>query len=392
MSPSILRNLLFAFLGFGISMGAIFPFYAAFFVEFLPGMKAWFVIGCLIAGTSIGVINYLLLKKLLVNKLKQIASIANNISQRDLSLRCSITSDDVIGDIITSFNDMGDTLCSLIGQLQENSSELADGMNIIRQNIASNTSALSQQQEGIESATQSAQQLSDFAETLRDIASNTTEQVSDARRTAGKGLHTLKDTLQSLRELNEDSEQSTATVSRVQTSSQSIADMVQVIEDISEQTNLLALNAAIEAARAGEQGRGFAVVADEVRTLAQRTQSATVDIQALMDTLRNASEEMIASAESNRSKTVSCVDHAEETVQNLTDISSVMEHTRDSFSKLLSHASEQHSLSQSICHVMEGNLQLNSASRDRAQLSLQNSARIEDIASSLKDLTRSFRC
>ena len=83
MKPSILRNLLFAFLGFGILMGIIFPFFASLFVNFKEGLYIWFAISCLIAGSLIGIINYYLLNKILISKLKRIAEISTAISKHD---------------------------------------------------------------------------------------------------------------------------------------------------------------------------------------------------------------------------------------------------------------------------------------------------------------------
>lgn len=392
MTQSILRNLLFAFLGFGIAMGAIFPLYAAFFVDFLPGMKGWFIIGCLVAGTSIGIINYMLLKRLLIRRLQQIAQVVNSVNRRDLSQRCDIQSDDVIGEIIASFNLMSDTLCQVIRKLQGDSQSLADGVNVITSNIHANTQSMVQQQDGIRSATQAITELTGLANTVSHIADDTASQINSTSQKAQEGRRNLGIALQTLRDLDDTAAQSATTVSEVQNSSQSIAAMVQVIEDISEQTNLLALNAAIEAARAGEQGRGFAVVADEVRTLAQRTQEATVDIQGLINALRQSSERMISSAQLTREKTAGSLTQTEEATQRLGEIATAMQDTAASVETLVSNAADQDQQAQAVKTAMDKNLMLSQASRERAEHSLKNSAHIEGVAASLKELTSSFRC
>ncbi|HEX5637017.1 MAG TPA: methyl-accepting chemotaxis protein, partial [Gammaproteobacteria bacterium] len=131
MKPSILRNLLFAFLGFGILMGIIFPFYAAFFVDYKEGMYGWFVAGCLIAGITIGYINYFLLNILLITKLRRIAQISTAISNHDLSFACGMESNDVIGEIISSFNKMAETLRVVIRELKQSSEQMLAGVNQI---------------------------------------------------------------------------------------------------------------------------------------------------------------------------------------------------------------------------------------------------------------------
>jgi len=118
MKTSILRNILFAYLSFGILMGIIFPFYADFFVDWKEGMYVWFVIGCLIAGIMMGIFTYIIMKIVLVKKLENIAVCATAISNKDLTYSCTMQSDDVIGTIIHSFTHMSDSLSDIIANLQ----------------------------------------------------------------------------------------------------------------------------------------------------------------------------------------------------------------------------------------------------------------------------------
>ena len=111
MKKSILRTLFLSFLGFGVMVAAIFPFYANFFVIWKPGMLPWFVVGCLIAGLGIGVVNYVLLNTILLKRLRRISEVANAISNKDLTHKCSMQSDDTIGEIIVSLNNMAKNLC-----------------------------------------------------------------------------------------------------------------------------------------------------------------------------------------------------------------------------------------------------------------------------------------
>ena len=118
MKPSILRNLGIAFFSFGLLMGVIFPFYAQFFVEWKPGMQRWFVIGCLLAGSIIGIVNYWLVNVVLLRKLRRISTVANAISNKDITFQCQIESHDVIGEIVNSFNRMALTLREMISSPQ----------------------------------------------------------------------------------------------------------------------------------------------------------------------------------------------------------------------------------------------------------------------------------
>lgn len=114
MPKSILTRLMIAFMGFGILMGIIFPFFASLFVTFKEGLYWWFVISCLVAGSSIGIVNYYLLKTLLVKKLEHISDISNAISHHDLTHHLELDSEDVIGEIANSFNRMTNTLREIV--------------------------------------------------------------------------------------------------------------------------------------------------------------------------------------------------------------------------------------------------------------------------------------
>ena len=124
MTKSILTNLLLAFIGFGLLMGLLFPFYASLFVDYKDGMYGWFAVGCLLAGGVIGIINYQLLKWLLVSRLERMASLATAIANNDLTTRCDMQSDDVIGSIADHFNTMADTISGMVGQLQAGTQDM----------------------------------------------------------------------------------------------------------------------------------------------------------------------------------------------------------------------------------------------------------------------------
>ena len=113
-SPSILRKLLFSFLAFGLGMGIIFPFYAQFFVVWKPGMQDWFIVGCLLAGTSIGIANYYLTRVILLKRMQQMADVTTSLSQKDLTRRCAIKSEDLIGKLVEGFNSMANNLHSVL--------------------------------------------------------------------------------------------------------------------------------------------------------------------------------------------------------------------------------------------------------------------------------------
>lgn len=320
MKKSILRTLLLSFLGFGILVAAVFPFYANFFVAWKPGMLPWFVVGCLIAGLGIGMVNYVLLNTILLNRLRRISEVANAISNKDLTHKCEIQSADTIGEIIVSFNNMATNLRELIGQtvtlsgsVRHDSARINDFMAGINGNLNEQTGQAGEISNAIDR----------LAKTVEQISNNSAEAAGKAREAtnhARQGGDVVQKTMQGIDKISKAVNEAANAVEELGRNSDQIGAIVAVINEIAGQTNLLALNAAIEAARAGEQGRGFAVVADEVRKLAEKTSSATAEIGGMIQEIQQKTGEAVRTMNAGTADVKEGVENAREAGNSLRKI------------------------------------------------------------------------
>ncbi len=320
MKKSILRTLLMTFLGFGVAVATVFPFYANFFVNWKPGMLPWFVIGCLIAGLGIGVANYLLLNKILLNRLRRISEVANAISNKDLTQTCSIQSADTIGEIIASFNNMSQNLRELIGQTVTLSGNVYAGSSGIHSAMTGISDNLREQDLKADEISRSIDHLAGTVEQISSNSAAAADKANEAAEHARQGGDVVHKTIQDMDKISQAVNEAASTVEELGQNSDQIGAIVAVIEAIAGQTNLLALNAAIEAARAGEQGRGFAVVADEVRKLAEKTSSATAEIGAMIQSIQQKTGEAVKTMKAGTMEVKDGVENAREAGNSLRKI------------------------------------------------------------------------
>jgi len=391
MKPSILRNIYFAFIGFGILMGVIFPFFADFFVDYKEGLRIWFVIGCLIAGASIGLINYYLLNVILITKLKRIAEVSTSISNHDLTYTCEMQSHDVIGEIVDSFNNMARTLSNVISELKANSEQMLDSVNQICAVADSTSQGVQDQHSQTRNIETAIQRMTQIAQDISSKAAQAAEAAALAKNEASKGNSVVNQTVSSIKTLASAVENASTSINRVEKESLNIGGVLDVIQSISEQTNLLALNAAIEAARAGEQGRGFAVVADEVRTLAQRTQESTKEIQTMIETLQAVAKETVDVMEKGQAQANACVSQASTAGSSLQQITQAVTAITEINTLINDEAGAQSSVAVEINDNMQSISTIATESMNGAERTNQESQGLSNLAENLQQLVTKFK-
>lgn len=280
--------------------------------------------------------------------------VTRRLGEGDLSARVTVVSKDEVADIANGLNLMAEAFASSISHMDRTSYELSDVASRLGSSIGLAKQSMNAQQAETE---QVATAINEMTASVADVAQNTegAALAADEANTASRnGLRIMHQAHSTIQALAEEVEVSAQKVQALALHSQSIGGVIQVISTIADQTNLLALNAAIEAARAGEQGRGFAVVADEVRTLASRTQASTEEIRGIIQQLQGATDAAVQQMQAGQQKAHACISAASDASGSLSSISQGVERIVEMNTQIASAAVQQHAVSEDINrNVME---------------------------------------
>lgn len=233
-----------------------------------------------------GIVIAVFLTRAIVAPLRMAVGIAQQIARGDLTQTISTTRDDEAGQLLNALADMQSSLKHTLQQITSASDQLASAAEELSAVTDESTRGLTRQNDEIQQAATAVNEMTAAAEEVARNAVSTSEASKTATEDAAHGRTQVDHTLAGISTMVDEISESTETVTELAGHIREVAKVLDVIRSIAEQTNLLALNAAIEAARAGEQGRGFAVVADEVRALAHRTQASTIEIEGMISTVQ----------------------------------------------------------------------------------------------------------
>ena len=266
----------------------------------------------------------------------------------DLTIRVPVNTKDEIGELGINFNRFIEKLQGIVSEVAGATSQLASAAEEMAAITEESSAGISKQKQETE---QVASAITEMTATVNEVASNAegaSSAASDAHDEAQAGNQVVMGTVQAINDLAAEIEESGTVIEKLKGDSENIGTVLDVIKGIAEQTNLLALNAAIEAARAGEQGRGFAVVADEVRTLAQRTQESTTEIESLIEALQNGAERAVVAMNKSREGASSSVEQAQHAGKSLSTITQSVETILQMNTQIATAAEEQSSVSEEI--------------------------------------------
>jgi methyl-accepting chemotaxis protein len=280
--------------------------------------------------------------------MEEMLGATRRIAQGDLTARVHIAGKDEMADIGSGLNQMVQAFAESLAQVERSSSSVSDAATRLSASIDRAKLSMNAQQGETE---QVATAINEMTASVADVAQNTegaARAAEQASQASGKGLGVMQQTRKTIEALAGEVDLSAQKVAALAVHSQEIGGVIEVIRNIADQTNLLALNAAIEAARAGEQGRGFAVVADEVRTLASRTQNSTAEIQRIIQQLQTATSAAVEQMKAGKERAQDCLTSADQTSSSLDAINEGVESIVGMNTQIASAAVQQHAVSEDI--------------------------------------------
>ncbi|MBM6552175.1 methyl-accepting chemotaxis protein [Marinomonas ostreistagni] len=323
--------------------------------------------------------------------LAKILTILDLIAQGDLTQRLQVTSNDEFGKLSHWVNTLVEKLNGVIKDIDDASNKVVSSADTV---YASSGHTQSMMQEQSDKTMAVATSMNEMSTTVREVAQHaevTLEKVRQVDENAEHSLQRMTNSIHQVEALVAQLDDSAQVVQQVNQYSQNIGNILEVIQEIAEQTNLLALNAAIEAARAGEQGRGFAVVADEVRTLANRTHTSTEEIQKVITELQGGVQKTVQTMEASRQSAHDSMEEAQSVGQVLEGLREFMSEIRDLSMQIATSAEQQSHVSQDINQSVHD---ISDSSRQAAQDALdgqRNCQHMNELAQHQRSLVGQFK-
>lgn len=347
------------------------------------------IVALLALGFSLG----LFLTKQICSPLNYVVEMASKIASGDLTYQLprNKIGNDELGILADACIDMQAKLLSLVDSISSTTAQVSTATEEVSAISEQTSSGMDEQQQQLNLI---ATAMNEMQATVNDVANNTeaaSETANGASNDAKEGLEVVQECISQINEASVAIQSVGTMVSELEQDASNISVVVDVIQDIAEQTNLLALNAAIEAARAGEQGRGFAVVADEVRTLASRTQSSTEEIVSIISKLQNCSKTAVSATNNSNDLIQVCVEQAQNAGATIGQIEQSVDNIAEKSIQIASACSEQSSVTEELHRNVE---HINQFSSEVATGSRQTAVACRDLselAVGLQEIVSQFK-
>ncbi len=347
----------------------------------------------LVIAVGIAVIALVLitLKSSFVVPLRTLSQHLEELARGNFSSQLHLNQEGELGQLNDNINRMQQSLVTILQAVQKSSDSLGGASRKI------NNAALEITQDASNthnSTDQVAAAINEMSATVQEVANNASgaaEAAQDADEHARKGMTIMENTITAISQLSSEVDNVSAAMHQLEAETARIGGVLDVIKSVAEQTNLLALNAAIEAARAGEQGRGFAVVADEVRALAKRTQESTAEIQQIIQAVQQGASKAMHAMKSSQSKTQSTSDMAGQAGQAIVQITQAVARIHDMNTHIATAAEQQSYAAEEINKNVVRVVNLVESAADKAQQSSLVAAELDNAARELGRQVSQFR-
>ncbi|CAM3874220.1 methyl-accepting chemotaxis protein [Ectopseudomonas alcaliphila] len=332
-----------------------------------------------------------LLSHSIAGRLRQVVEVARNVAQGRLDSNIERAGRDEIGVLLDAFATMQERLREMIGQIRAGAVQLVEAA----QNISSASTQLSvSTQEQSQAASSMAATVEELTVSINHVADNANEAhglSSDSGRQSAEGGAVIQETLASMQRIADTVQGAAVQIAELGQHSDQISSIVNVIKEIADQTNLLALNAAIEAARAGEQGRGFAVVADEVRLLAQRTANSTQEITEMIKKIQLGTRSAVSNMEVGVQQVSSGVEQASQAGDAIVAIRQASASVVGVVDQISLALREQTVASQDVARNVERIAQMSMENSEAVADTSRTAQGLQQLALSLEKQVASFR-
>lgn len=351
------------------------------------------VLTLLIVSIVVGLLGTWLMTLSIVSPIKRAVEAMHDIAsgEGDLTQRLDVKGKDEVAELSAAFNTFIGRVHELVSQVAGSTSQLASAAEEMSLIVDQTKNGIQQQSNETE---QVATAMNEMVATVQEVArhaDNAAQMAHQADDQAVTGKHVVARTINSIEQLAGEVNKASEVIHGLERDSEAIGAVLDVIQGIAEQTNLLALNAAIEAARAGEQGRGFAVVADEVRSLASRTQSSTQEIQAMIERLQVGARDAVSVMEKGNSQAQESVRQAADAGSSLEEITDAVANISQMNAQIADASRQQGTVAEEINRNISNITQVAEASANGTEDMARSSLALAELASSLQTMVSRFK-
>ncbi|WP_347330078.1 methyl-accepting chemotaxis protein [Marinimicrobium locisalis] len=337
------------------------------------------------------IVLWVTLRSAFLNPLRVLMEHIHHMAEGDFTGRVDIDRADELGQLSTNLTRLQREMGGVIGAMKESALKLNRASEQINLNADEITQMTGETEQSTDQVATAVNEMSSTVQEVANNASGAAEAANQADTGARRGRSVMETTLDSVNHLSDEVNNVASAMQRLEGETNRIGSVLEVIQNVAEQTNLLALNAAIEAARAGEQGRGFAVVADEVRTLAQRTQDSTREIAGIIEAVQNGASQAMSAMSASQEQAQSTLTSAGEAGEAINEITRAVADISEMNSQIATAAEEQSYAAEEINKNIARVVELVQSAHRSAQSSTTTARDLNDLSRHLSTQIAHFR-